>query len=242
MFIRPNTWYLNFAIDNKIDFLVVGPEKPLVDGIVDFFQKQNIKIFGPEKIASQLEGSKIFTKKICEKYKIPTAKFGVFEKLKQAELFLKTSKFPLVVKADGLAAGKGVYICENIKSAKIALEEIFNGKFGKAENILIEEFLVGEEMSYFVVSDGATFKKFQTAQDHKRVLENDKGKNTGGTYGKKIKFKYFSVIVKHKTVGKIKIVFIKTKEQLIPIVSTDLELNDEEIINLTFAPKFKDKF
>jgi len=170
----------DFVIDNKIDLLVVGPEKPLVDGIVDFFQKQNIKIFGPEKIASQLEGSKIFTKKLCEKYKIPTAKFGIFEKSKQAKLFLKTSKFPLVVKADGLAAGKGVYICENIKSAEIAIEEIFNGKFGKAENILIEEFLVGEEMSYFVVSDGTTFKKFQTAQDHKRVLENDKGKNTGG--------------------------------------------------------------
>ena len=170
----------DFVINNKIDLLVVGPEKPLVDGIVDFFQKQNIKIFGPEKIASQLEGSKIFTKKLCEKYKIPTAKFGIFEKSKQAELFLKTSKFPLVVKADGLAAGKGVYICENIKSAEIAVEEIFNGKFGKAENILIEEFLVGEEMSYFVVSDGTTFKKFQTAQDHKRVLENDKGKNTGG--------------------------------------------------------------
>jgi len=170
----------NFVIDNKIDFLIVGPEKPLVNGIVDFFQKQNIKIFGPEKIASQLEGSKIFTKKICEKYKIPTAKFGIFEKLKQAKLFLKTSKFPLVVKADGLAAGKGVYICENIGSAEIAVEEIFNGKFGKAENILIEEFLVGEEMSYFVVSDGTTFKRFQTAQDHKRVLENDKGKNTGG--------------------------------------------------------------
>ena len=171
---------IDFVINNKIDLLVVGPEKPLVDGIVDFFQKQNIKIFGPEKIASQLEGSKIFTKKLCEKYKIPTAKFGIFEKSKQAELFLKTSNFPLVVKADGLAAGKGVYICENIKSAEIAIEEIFNGKFGKAENILIEEFLVGEEMSYFVVSDGTTFKKFQTAQDHKRVLENDKGKNTGG--------------------------------------------------------------
>ena len=170
----------DFVIDNKIDLLVVGPEKPLVDGIVDFFQKQNIKIFGPEKIASQLEGSKIFTKKICEKYKIPTAKFGIFKKSKQAEVFLKASKFPLVVKADGLAAGKGVYICENIKSAEIAIEEIFNGKFGKAKNILIEEFLVGEEMSYFVVSDGVTFKKFQTAQDHKRVLENDKGKNTGG--------------------------------------------------------------
>ena len=170
----------DFVIDNKIDLLVVGPEKPLVDGIVDFFQKQNIKIFGPEKIASQLEGSKIFTKKLCEKYKIPTAKFGIFKKSKQADLFLKTSKFPLVVKADGLAAGKGVYICENIKFAEIAIEEIFNGKFGKAENILIEEFLIGEEMSYFVVSDGTTFKKYQTAQDHKRVLENDKGKNTGG--------------------------------------------------------------
>ena len=169
-----------FVINNKIDLLVVGPEKPLVDGIVDFFQKKNIKIFGPEKIASQLEGSKIFTKRLCEKYKIPTAKFGIFKKSKQAEIFLKTSKFPLVVKADGLAAGKGVYICENLTSAKSAVEEIFNGKFGKAKNILIEEFLVGEEMSYFIVSDGLTFKKFQTAQDHKRVLENDKGKNTGG--------------------------------------------------------------
>ena len=170
----------DFVINNKIDFLIVGPEKPLVEGIVDFFQKNNIKIFGPEKIASQLEGSKIFTKKLCEKYKIPTAKFGIFKKLKKAKLFLKTSKFPLVVKADGLAAGKGVYICENIKTAINAVEEIFNGKFGIAKNILIEEFLNGEEMSYFIVSDGKTFKKFQTAQDHKRVLEGDKGKNTGG--------------------------------------------------------------
>jgi len=170
----------DFVIDNKIDLLIVGPEKPLIDGIVDFFEKQNIKIFGPEKIASQLEGSKIFTKKLCEKYKIPTAKFGIFEKSEQAELFLKTSKFPLVVKADGLASGKGVYICENTKSAEIAVREIFNGKFGNAKNILIEEFLDGEEMSYFVISDGKTIKKFQTAQDHKRVLEGDKGKNTGG--------------------------------------------------------------
>ena len=166
----------NFVINNKIDFLVVGPEKPLVNGIVDFFQKHNIKIFGPEKVASQLEGSKIFTKKLCEKYKIPTAKFGIFKNLEETNLFLKTSKFPLVVKADGLAAGKGVYICENIETAK----EIFNGKFGIAKNILIEEFLSGEEMSYFIISDGKTFKKFQTAQDHKRVLEGDKGKNTGG--------------------------------------------------------------
>ena len=170
----------NFVINNKIDFLVVGPEKPLVEGIVDYFKKNNIKIFGPEKLASQLEGSKIFTKKLCKKYNIPTAKFGIFEKIKEANLFLKNSKFPLVVKADGLAAGKGVYICEDIKEAIKAVEEIFNGKFGVAKNILIEEFLSGEEMSYFIISDGKNYKKFQTAQDHKRVLEGDKGKNTGG--------------------------------------------------------------
>ena len=170
----------NFVINNKIDFLVVGPEKPLVEGIVNYFQKNNIKIFGPEKLASQLEGSKIFTKKLCKKYNIPTAKFGIFQKIKEANLFLKNSKFPLVVKADGLAAGKGVYICEDIKEAIKAVEEIFNGKFGVAKNILIEEFLSGEEMSYFIISDGKNYKKFQTAQDHKRVLEGDKGKNTGG--------------------------------------------------------------
>ena len=169
-----------FVINNKIDFLVVGPEKPLVDGIVDYFQNYNIKIFGPEKIASQLEGSKIFTKKICEKYNIPTAKFGIFSKIEDANLFLKNSKFPIVIKADGLAAGKGVYICEDIITAVSAVEEIFNGKFGMAKNILVEEFLIGEEMSYFVISDGKIIKKFQTAQDHKRVLEGDKGKNTGG--------------------------------------------------------------
>ena len=170
----------DFVINKKINFLIVGPEKPLVDGIVDYFQKHNIKIFGPEKLASQLEGSKIFTKKICEKYNIPTAKFEVFKKIEDANLFIKNSKFPLVVKADGLASGKGVYICENTKVATKAVEEIFNGKFGVATNILIEEFLKGEEMSYFVISDGKTFKRFQTAQDHKRALEGDKGKNTGG--------------------------------------------------------------
>jgi len=170
----------DFVKNNKIDLLVVGPEKPLVDGIVDYFQKHNIKIFGPEKIASQLEGSKIFTKKLCEKYKIPTAKFGIFQKIEKANSFIKKSKFPLVVKADGLAAGKGVYICKNINSATSAVKEIFNGKFGVAKNILIEEFLNGEEMSYFIISDGKKFKRFQTAQDHKRALEGDKGKNTGG--------------------------------------------------------------
>ena len=132
------------------------------------------------KIASQLEGSKIFTKKLCENYKIPTAKFGIFRNSDEAVKFLKDSNFPLVVKADGLAAGKGVYICEDIKQSISAVEEIFNGKFGEAKEILIEEFLNGEEMSFFIISDGKNFKTFGTAQDHKRVYEGDKGKNTGG--------------------------------------------------------------
>ena len=170
----------NFIFKEKIKMIVVGPEKPLVDGIVNFLEKNNIKVFGPNKIASQLEGSKIFTKKLCEKYKIPTAKFGIFENFKEANDYLEKTKFPLVVKADGLASGKGVYICENRNQAITAIEEIFKGKFGVAKNILIEEFLQGEEMSYFLISDGKTIKKFQTAQDHKRVLEGDKGKNTGG--------------------------------------------------------------
>ena len=170
----------NFILEKKINLLVVGPEKPLVEGIVDFFEKNNIKIFGPNKVASQLEGSKIFTKKLCQKYNIPTAKFGILKTIEEANIFLNGSKFPLVIKADGLAAGKGVYICENLNHGKESIKEIFGGKFGPTKNILIEEFLKGEEMSYFIISDGKTIKTFQTAQDHKRVLEGDKGKNTGG--------------------------------------------------------------
>ena len=169
-----------FSINNKIDLIIVGPEKPLVDGIVDFFKNSGIKIFGPDKISSQLEGSKIFTKNICEKYEIPTAKFGIFNSYDKAIFFLEQTQFPLVVKADGLASGKGVYICEIKKEADNAIKEIFEGKFGAAKNVLIEEFLKGEEMSYFIISDGKTIKNFETAQDHKRVLEGDKGANTGG--------------------------------------------------------------
>jgi phosphoribosylamine---glycine ligase len=170
----------DFVLKNKINLIVVGPEKPLVDGIVDFFEDNKIKIFGPNKIASQLEGSKIFTKNLCEKYNIPTAKFGIFKNIKDAELFINNNNYPLVIKADGLASGKGVYICNNIEDALNAIKEIFNGKFGFAKNILIEEFLDGEEMSYFIISDGKTIRSFETAQDHKRVLEGDEGKNTGG--------------------------------------------------------------
>ena len=170
----------NFILKNKIDLVVIGPEKPLVDGIVDYLEKFRIKVFGPNKIASQLEGSKIFTKKLCEKFNIPTAKFGIFQNKTDAKEFLKNSKFPTVIKADNLASGKGVYICNDINEANIAIEEIFNGKFGEAKNLLIEEFLEGEEMSFFIISDGKSIKNFETAQDHKRVFEGDKGKNTGG--------------------------------------------------------------
>jgi phosphoribosylamine--glycine ligase len=172
--------FKSFILDKKIDLIIVGPEKPLVDGIVNYLEKFNIKVFGPNKEASQLEGSKIFTKKICEEYNIPTAKFGIFTNIDDAKKFLTNSNFPTVIKADNLASGKGVYICNNLHDSEIAINEIFNGKFGKADNILIEEFLEGEEMSYFIISDGKTIKNFGTAQDHKRVLEGDKGKNTGG--------------------------------------------------------------
>ncbi len=170
----------NFIIKKQIDLIIVGPEKPLVEGIVDYLKKFKIKVFGPNKIASKLEGSKIFTKQLCKKFNIPTAKFGIFETKSEAKIFIKEMNYPTVVKADNLAAGKGVYICNNKLEAEIAIDEIFNGKFGKAKNILIEEFLYGEEMSFFTIHDGKNFKNFGTAQDHKRVLEGDKGKNTGG--------------------------------------------------------------
>ena len=169
-----------FIEKNKIDIIIIGPEKPLVEGIVDFLEKSKIKVFGPNKLASKLEGSKIFTKNLCKKYNIPTAQFGIFENKEKAFNFLNQCKFPLVVKADGLASGKGVYICETLEQSEQAIDEIFNGKFGAANQILIEEFLTGEEMSFFVISDGVNFEKFGTAQDHKRVGEGDVGLNTGG--------------------------------------------------------------
>ena len=170
----------HFVKKNEIEIVIVGPEKPLVDGIVDYLEKNNIKTFGPSKLASKLEGSKIFTKKLCDKYNIPTAKFGIFKNSNDANNFVEKCHLPIVVKADGLASGKGVYICNKRDEAEIAIKEIFNGKFGLTNEILIEEFLDGEEMSFFIISDGETYFPFGTAQDHKRVFEGDKGKNTGG--------------------------------------------------------------
>ena len=170
----------DFVKKNNIEIVIVGPEKPLVDGIVDHLEQNNIKVFGPNKMASKLEGSKIFTKKLCEKYNIPTANSGIFNNPNEANNFIEKCNLPIVVKADGLASGKGVYICDKRDEAIKAIKEIFDGKFGLAKEILIEEFLIGEEMSFFIISDGETYFPFGTAQDHKRVFEGDKGKNTGG--------------------------------------------------------------
>ena len=140
----------------------------MVDGIVDYLEKFKIKVFGPNKIASQLEGSKIFTKKLCEKFNIPTAKFGIFRNREQSKKFVENNNFPIVIKADNLASGKGVYISKNLEEANIAIDEIFDGKFGKAESLLIEEFLIGEEMSFFTIHDGKIFKLLEQLKN-KRV-------------------------------------------------------------------------
>ena len=164
----------------KIDLVVVGPEEPLSLGIVDFLTKNKIKVFGPSMYAARLEGSKAFMKRICKMNNIPTANFQVCKNKKQVLKFLNESKLPLVVKADGLAAGKGVTICKNKTQVLNVAEEIFKGKFKSSKKLIIEEFLIGEEASYFLIVDKNSFKFFGTAQDHKRVKEGDLGPNTGG--------------------------------------------------------------
>ena len=168
-------------IKNKdIKLLIVGPEVPLVNGIVDYFQKKNIKVFGPNKNASRLEGSKLFMKKICKDFNIPTAKYEEITSAKQAKKIINNFKFPIVVKSDGLAAGKGVTICKNKKEAIKDILEILNGKFKSSKKVIVEEFLKGEEASYFVISDGKNYLPIGTAQDHKKIGEHDTGLNTGG--------------------------------------------------------------
>ena len=164
----------------KINLVVVGPEEPLVKGVVDFLNKNKIKVFGPNKYAAKLEGSKAFMKSLCKKNKIPTAEFKICKKKKDVDSFLKKNIFPLVVKADGLAAGKGVSICKNKKQVMKVSNEIFKGKFKSSKKIVLEEFLEGEEASYFLLVDKKNFKFFGSAQDHKRVGEKDTGLNTGG--------------------------------------------------------------
>jgi len=164
----------------KIDLVIVGPELPLVKGIVDFLKKHKVKVFGPDKYAAQLEGSKAFMKSLCKEFKIPTAGFKICKNKNDIKIFLSQYKLPIVVKADGLASGKGVVICQTKKQVEKFSNEIFLGKFKSSKKLVLEEFLEGEEASYFLIVDKKQFAFIGSAQDHKRVGENETGLNTGG--------------------------------------------------------------
>ncbi len=164
----------------NIDLVIIGPEQPLVDGLVDYLNEKKVRVFGPSKFSSQLEGSKAFMKNLCKKNNIPTANFGVFDNFADVSNFIKKNKTPIVVKADGLAAGKGVSICKSKKDALNDARLILEGKFKSSNRVVLEEFLEGEELSYFVIVDENSYHFFGSAQDHKRVGEGDTGPNTGG--------------------------------------------------------------
>jgi phosphoribosylamine--glycine ligase len=170
----------NFLKNNNTKIVFVGPEVPLVNGIKDYLEKKGFFIFGPSKAASRLEKSKSFTKSLCKKYKIPTANYKSFNNTKGVKNYIHRMNTPIVIKADGLASGKGVFICKNKKIALKKCAEINKGKFKSSRKFVIEEFLSGEEASYFILSDGKNYKFFGTAQDHKRIGEGDTGPNTGG--------------------------------------------------------------
>jgi len=173
----------NFAKENEIDLTIVGPEDPLVRGIVDVFKKHGLTIFGPNKDAARLEGSKVYMKNFLKKYNIPTAKYIETSDINEAFDFIdKMDKTPIVVKADGLCAGKGVIIAQSKDEAKKTVEDMLSGKaFGDAgKRVIIEEFLDGFELSMFAICDGEDFVLLPAAQDHKRLLDGDKGPNTGG--------------------------------------------------------------
>ena len=172
----------DFACENKIDLTIVAPDDPLVGGAVDVFEKRGLRVFGPRKNAAILEGSKAFSKDLMKKYGIPTAAYENFDDPDEALRYLETAKMPIVLKADGLALGKGVLICQNLDEAKAGVREIMlDKKFGSAGNrLVIEEFMTGREVSVLSFVDGKTIKPMTSAQDHKRALDNDKGLNTGG--------------------------------------------------------------
>ncbi|BCG74655.1 phosphoribosylamine--glycine ligase [Mesorhizobium sp. 113-1-2] len=172
---------VTFCREKKIDLVVVGPEGPLVAGIADDLRAENIRVFGPSKAAARLEGSKGFTKDLCARYNIPTAAYGRFNDLASAKAYVEKTGAPIVIKADGLAAGKGVTVAMTLDEARAALDACFEGSFGAAgAEVVVEEFMTGEEASFFCLCDGTTALPFGTAQDHKRVGDGDTGPNTGG--------------------------------------------------------------
>jgi phosphoribosylamine---glycine ligase len=181
--IKPNDFpnIGRFCRENSIDLVLVGPEQPLVDGITNFLENQGVKVFGPSKAAAQLEGSKDFMKEAVTKYGVPTASYKTFISASQAKTYVREKGTPIVIKTDGLAAGKGVTVAMTPEEASKAIDEAFAGKFGSAgKKVVIEEFLEGEEASFFVISDGRYVIEFGSAQDHKRAFDNDEGPNTGG--------------------------------------------------------------
>lgn len=173
---------LDFAKEKKIDLTVVGPEAPLVAGIVDTFEKNSLKIFGPSKYCAMLEGSKVFSKELMKNNNVPTADFKVFDSYSEALKYLDNKKPPVVVKADGLCAGKGVVVCKTIQEAKTAAEDMLVKKIfgGAGRRVIIEDCLIGEEASIIVMSDGKNVVNLASSQDHKRIFDGDKGPNTGG--------------------------------------------------------------
>ena len=171
----------DFAVENNVGLTMVGPEVPLCDGIVNLFREKNLTVFGPDKDAAQLEGSKTYANIFMDKYEIPTAESGTFDNEADALAYLNEKGAPIVIKADGLAAGKGVTVADTFEQAEAAVKDCFDGAFGAAgARVVIEECLVGEEASIFAFLDGDTIKFVASAQDHKRALEGDKGPNTGG--------------------------------------------------------------
>ncbi len=172
----------DFAQEEGIDFTIVGPEAPLVAGLVDEFERRGLKVFGPNQRASMLEGSKVFAKEFMQKYGIPTAEFHTFEDPQRAKNFIKDFGVPVVIKADGLAGGKGVFVCKSYEEALRAIDNLMVKKtLGEAgSKVVIEEFLEGEEASYIVMLNGDSYVPLPTSQDHKRLLDGDKGPNTGG--------------------------------------------------------------
>ena len=173
---------IRFLKDNKVDLVVVGPEAPLVAGLADDLNKAGIPVFGPSKAAAQLEGSKVFAKDLMKKYNIPTAAYGVFSDVDEAKQFIAHTGAPIVVKADGLAAGKGVVVAMTVEEANVAVEDMLSGnRFGDAgSTVVIEEFMAGEEASLLAFVDGKTVVPMIASQDHKRIFDGDKGPNTGG--------------------------------------------------------------
>ena len=173
---------ISFLKENQVDLVVVGPEAPLVVGLADVLNKVGIPVFGPSKAAAQLEGSKVFAKDLMKKYNIPTAAYGVFHKVDEAKTFIAQTGAPIVVKADGLAAGKGVVVAMTVDEANAAVEDMLSGnRFGDAgSTVVIEEFMEGEEASLLAFVDGKTVIPMIASQDHKRIFDGDKGPNTGG--------------------------------------------------------------